>query len=252
MNHNIKLIYLNQIDSTNDFLKRISHREESGTVVWAETQNYGRGRRGHAWLSFPFKGLTFSVLLKPDCHINRVKVFMLIPALAVCQTLREYGIRAQIKWPNDVMIRNKKVCGVLVDSVTEKRKIREVVMGIGLNANQRASDFPAEFTTIGSIYSETGIQLERQILLNDILQNIFNLSRNIDNSSKSQWLINQWNCNCIHMNNKVECLSDKKMYKGQFKGITNRGEAIIKIDDKNEKKVDYDTFSMRIKNAFND
>ncbi len=245
-----KIVYLDQVNSTNDYLRHISQREKSGTVVWAEKQKRGRGRRGHSWLSFPYKSLTFSMLLKPRCHVCYVKLFILIPALAVCQTLQKYGIRAQIKWPNDVLIHGKKVCGVLVDTVTEKSRVKEVILGIGLNVNQCKDDFPAEFDSVGSVYSETGLKLERQHLLEEIVENILAFSRDIGNPSKIDWLITTWNNNCVHINTKVECLSDKMSTKGFFKGVTSRGEAILKIDDKNEIQLDYDTFSMRMKKCF--
>ncbi|NPA47740.1 MAG: biotin--[acetyl-CoA-carboxylase] ligase [Thermococci archaeon] len=129
-----KVVFLREVDSTNEYAKRIAPHEEEGTVVIAERQHSGKGRRGRYWAS-PEGGLWMSVILKPGrCESLTLLVFA--AALAVTDTLEEFGIKGRIKWPNDVLVNGKKICGIL----TEGRIGDYVVVGVGLNVNNDVSN----------------------------------------------------------------------------------------------------------------
>ena len=121
------VLYLDEIDSTNEYAKRIAHEVPEGTVVVARKQTSGRGRRGRSWVS-PEGGLWMSMVLKPE-KVDPRLVF--IGALAVVDVLGEFGIRAGIKWPNDVWVGGKKIAGIL----TEGKAGEYSVLGVGLNVN---------------------------------------------------------------------------------------------------------------------
>ncbi|MEE0264521.1 MAG: biotin--[acetyl-CoA-carboxylase] ligase, partial [Acutalibacteraceae bacterium] len=111
-----RIIYLEEIDSTNQEVKRISDNHPHGTIVIAEKQTNGKGRLGRAWISPESTSLLFSILLKPEIAPNKIAGITLACGLGVCKAIRDYtGIDALIKWPNDVIIGNKKLCGILTE-----------------------------------------------------------------------------------------------------------------------------------------
>ncbi|WP_297465693.1 biotin--[acetyl-CoA-carboxylase] ligase [Thermococcus sp.] len=122
-----RIIHLDEVDSTNEYAKRIAGNSPEGTVVVAKRQTAGKGRRGRSWVS-PEGGLWLSVILKPG-RIDPRLVF--VGALAVVDTLADFGITAGIKWPNDVWVSGRKIAGIL----TEGKGIEYVILGIGLNVN---------------------------------------------------------------------------------------------------------------------
>ncbi len=124
-----KVIFLRDVDSTNEYAKSIAPNEEDRTVVVAERQHRGRGRRGRYWES-PEGGLWMSIILKPERHEN-LTLLVFASALAVVDTLEEFGIKGRIKWPNDILVNGRKICGIL----TEGRSGHYVIIGIGLNVN---------------------------------------------------------------------------------------------------------------------
>ncbi|HIC98278.1 MAG TPA: biotin--[acetyl-CoA-carboxylase] ligase, partial [Pyrodictiaceae archaeon] len=129
-----KVIYLQEIDSTNEFAKKIAPQEGEGTVIVADIQTKGRGRIMRTWSS-PKGGLWMSVILKPNPrHITKL---VFISALAVVETLAEFGIEGKIKWPNDVLVSGKKICGILSEGRYSKSGIEYVILGLGINVNNK-------------------------------------------------------------------------------------------------------------------
>ncbi|OGC23675.1 biotin--[acetyl-CoA-carboxylase] ligase [candidate division WOR-1 bacterium RIFOXYB2_FULL_42_35] len=137
-----KIIYYDQIDSTNDESKRlIKTGLLEGTVIIAKTQSQGRGKPGSSWFSAGGLGIYLSVIVKPFKNPNDLGSITLIGARAVVATIDKVaGLKAEIKVPNDVLLNGKKICGILVERVASG----EVVIGIGLNVNQQQNNFPQE------------------------------------------------------------------------------------------------------------
>ncbi len=129
-----KVIFLREVDSTNEYAKKVALDEEDGTVIVAERQHRGKGRKGRYWAS-PEGGLWMSVILKPERHEN-LTLLVFTAALAVTDTLEEFGIKGKIKWPNDVLVNGRKICGIL----TEGRAGHYVIIGLGLNVNNEVSN----------------------------------------------------------------------------------------------------------------
>lgn len=116
----------------------------TGEVVIAEAQTEGRGRRGRKWSSPARKNLYFSAILRPELPPQRAPELTLVAAVAVAETVREAGAQAQIKWPNDVQIDGKKVAGILTELSAEADRVHFVILGVGVNLNAGAADFPPE------------------------------------------------------------------------------------------------------------
>ncbi|XMB67956.1 biotin--[acetyl-CoA-carboxylase] ligase [Mycoplasmatota bacterium zrk1] len=126
-----RIIRLSKVDSTNEYLKRGNF--EFGTVVTAKEQTAGKGRLGRTWLSDDSDNLMMSVLLK-STGIQNVWKIGFLAAASVYKTLREFGIESKIKWPNDLMVSNKKITGILVETKINE-SLESVIVGIGINVN---------------------------------------------------------------------------------------------------------------------
>ena len=114
----------------------------AGEVVVAEAQTAGKGRRGRTWVSPPGKNLYFSAVLRPELPPQRASELTLVAAVALAETLREAGVAAQIKWPNDVQIDGKKVAGILTELSADTERVHFVILGVGVNLNADLEDFP--------------------------------------------------------------------------------------------------------------
>jgi BirA family biotin operon repressor/biotin-[acetyl-CoA-carboxylase] ligase len=121
-----------------------------GEVVLTEAQTAGKGRRGRSWSSPPGKNLYFSAILRPELPPQRAPELTLVAAVALCETLREAGVKATIKWPNDVQIEGKKVAGILTELSADTERVHFVVLGVGVNLNAKPDDFPPELSEIAT------------------------------------------------------------------------------------------------------
>ncbi len=163
--------YFKEIDSTNNYAKTLAadgHPE--GTVVIAESQSSGRGRRGRQWYSDSGQGIFLSLILRPPLPVNELSRINMAIALAIVDALQEVGIKSGIKWPNDILIKDRKIAGILTEAITDMDGIEFIVSGIGLNVNTLIEDFPAELRAIvTSVREEAGRMVSRVHLLQILL-----------------------------------------------------------------------------------
>ena len=161
--------YIDFTTSTNDEARGSQYGHMD--VVWAERQSAGRGQRGHTWHSNEGVNLTFSTVLKPS-FLTAVEQFMLseIVALALVDTLADYGVECRIKWTNDIYAGDKKIAGVLIEQSLAGDRIARTVVGVGLNVNQR--EFPTDLPNPTSIVVERGAECERREVLNTFLRHL--------------------------------------------------------------------------------
>jgi len=146
------------VGSTNDVAKQLAEEGAvHGEVVIAEQQTAGRGRRGRAWASVPGSNVTLSVVLRPDLPPSRASELTLVAAVASCQAARQAGVEAVIKWPNDLLVKERKLAGILTEMAAEPERVHWVVVGLGVNVNAVASDFPEELR--GQV---TSLRIERK------------------------------------------------------------------------------------------
>ncbi len=168
-----RVFYYRSLGSTNDrALELAAAGEPEGAVVLSEEQTSGRGRRARSWQSPPGLGIYVSIVLRPVIAAPRAPLLTLLAAVAVTHAIREQtGVAAGIKWPNDVMVGGRKIAGILAESRSADPLIREVVVGIGVNANQEPDDFPEGIREIAtSARIETGRVVDRAALLAAILE----------------------------------------------------------------------------------
>ena len=131
----MKEIHFTQIDSTNRYLKDNYASVDDLTFVRADHQTAGKGRNQRIWQSEPGENLLFSLLIKDPDYFPLYRSISIITALSIAQVLKKQGIEAMIKWPNDVYVEGRKICGILLESVTRK-SMECLIIGVGLNVNQ--------------------------------------------------------------------------------------------------------------------
>ena len=217
------------ISTNTKALELASTNINDGTIIITDNQTSGRGRNSNKWFSIPGKSLTFSMILYPKILINQINYFSLIAGLAVSDTLIDLGITPQLKWPNDILINNKKVGGILCESKLSGNSINTLVIGIGLNINEDIDGFPDQLkSTSTTLFSASGKQNKLEIVLAKLLNNFEKRIYLID-SIDQQFI--EWENRCGHLNSKITFHHNEKIIKGIFKGLSNNGEAIVLVDD---------------------
>ncbi len=228
-------IYIEEIDSTNTFLlDRQNKIEISGTVVLAEKQTKGRGRKDRVWYSTKEQNLTFSILLLKDYRLfNHLNLINFSASLAVANSIENlYQLKTELKWPNDVLINKKKTCGILLESSSLGNKIDRVVVGIGVNVNQ--SMFQGQFNyPPTSIRIELGREVEREKLLAEILNNFeFYLSKI---PTETEYITREWKERCRMIGEKIYVKEGELIKNGIFDDIDNEGFLLLRTKDGIEK-----------------
>lgn len=154
-----EIIWLESTDSTNSELRRRLDRSGDLTIVAAETQSAGRGQGEHTWHSAPGMNLTFSILLRHSClKASDALAVTSVMTLGIRDYLHSKGIRPWIKWPNDIWVGEKKICGILVENSIHAGKIDFSIVGVGLDLNQ--TDWPAELPNPVSVKELTGMEYD--------------------------------------------------------------------------------------------
>lgn len=164
--------YHEMIGSTNDRAKELAAQGSAeGSLVVSEDQNRGRGRKGRTWFSTASHGICISMILRPSMNPSEASRITLMTAVALAETFRDItGLEVTIKWPNDILIRGRKLSGILTEMSMEMDRVDYVVVGVGVNVNNPADHFPAEVRDIAtSLAVETGHAVSRVDLLRQFL-----------------------------------------------------------------------------------
>ncbi len=171
--HAIRLFQV--VDSTNDEAAKLAARgEPEGAVIIADAQRRGRGRMGRGWASPRGLGLYLSVILRPAIPPQEAPALTLMGAVAVADAIeRTSGLAAGIKWPNDLVIRGRKVAGILGEMAAEASRLHPVILGIGINVNQTEADFEGELRqTASSLRIEVGHPVDRTALAQSLCESL--------------------------------------------------------------------------------
>ncbi len=183
----MKIKWFNTIDSTNSAMAA-SRESLSDCEVWAaRTQSAGRGQKGNSWSSAPGENLTFSIYLEP-VHIAAAAQFAISQAVAlgVCGYLAGKGIRASVKWPNDIYVQDRKICGILIENTIGPKMMKSSIVGVGLNLNQ--TEFPSSVPNPVSVKTLTGNSYVIDTELEELLRCILNEYSNIGPQTGGEYL----------------------------------------------------------------
>ncbi|MCL4550780.1 MAG: biotin--[acetyl-CoA-carboxylase] ligase [Bacteroidetes bacterium] len=235
-------IYSDEVDSTNSVLLTSKEFAQNGTVILAEHQNKGRGRKNREWISSPGQNLTFSILLKRDLKESKINMINLGAAISVAQAIENlYQLNVELKWPNDVLIGKKKIAGILIESTSKGNKISKLVVGIGINVNQ--PNFPGKFDIPPtSVRKEFHSLVSREKLLSEVLNNFESILDEAKEDYKK--ILNDWRSRCKMIGEKVKVVDEEKSRFGLFEDIDDDGFLILKQGDKRE-KIHYGDVSIR-------
>ena len=228
-----KLYYYDVTGSTNNDAKRLAEEgEPHGTVVVADIQNAGKGRRGRAWQTLSGTALSFTLLLRPEFAPDKASMITLVMALSVAQAVEEAaGVSATIKWPNDIVVNKKKICGMLTEMTMtpEMDEIQYVVVGVGINVNNGSpEEFEEEIRqTATSLKIETERQINRAALLERVLarfeENYITFLETLDLSR----LREPYQRHLQGVGAEVRVLDPAGEYTGISHGINDQGELIV-------------------------
>lgn len=236
-----QLFYLEETGSTNIDAKHYAEEgEPHGTTVIAEKQNAGRGRRGKYWESPPGSAIYMTIMLKPDFAPDKASMLTLVMALSVAEAITEAtGLQAGIKWPNDVVVNKKKVCGILTELNVETDYIRHVVIGVGINVNNGApEEFPEEIReTATSLRIEAGTPFSRAELLERVLERFEKNYDTFVTTLDLRLLIEAYGRYLLNLNMEVNVLDPKGSYTGVARGISTTGELLVEKEDGEMKTV---------------
>ncbi|MFH0731980.1 MAG: biotin--[acetyl-CoA-carboxylase] ligase [Candidatus Omnitrophota bacterium] len=214
--------------STNDTAYNLAmHGEKEGSIIIAESQTAGRGRMGRTWVSPKSKGAYFSVILRPDILPKEVSGITLFSALSVAKTIREItNLAAFIKWPNDVLIDNKKICGVLTEMNAETDKINFVIIGIGININTKKELLPKGAT---SIAEESGRELSRVEIVRSIFKNMDKYYR-LFNSGHIDEIIREYKEFSNFLGTRVQVTYHETKIEGYAIDVDRDGALVLRMD----------------------
>lgn len=164
--------YFDVVGSTNTEAKRLAREgAPEGTLIVADAQTKGRGRLGRSWVSPPGTGLYLSIILRPDCPADWLPKLTLTAGIAVASAIRQTGLMPQLKWPNDILIADRKVGGILTEAVFDRKRINFAVLGIGVNVNMERNELPISIRNLAiSLRLGLGEPLSRIHLIQSLLQ----------------------------------------------------------------------------------
>ncbi len=228
-----ELVHFADIDSTNNYAKRIGNEGcLHGTVITAERQTLGRGRVGRLWQSDNNRGLWFSMVLRPDLEPEKVQIITLAASVAVVEGIFEVlGINCGIKWPNDIILDSCKLGGILTELSAEPGHVNYVVVGIGLNVNQDSGDFDQELQDKAiSLKLYTGKTQARSKILSAILKRFESIYETLL-EGKTRHIIDKWNKYSVTIGKEVRIISREVEYIGTAQSIALDGKLVVKCKD---------------------
>ena len=225
------VFYYESVNSTNQQAKLSAENGcGQGTLVVADMQTAGRGRRGRAWSSPPGTNVYFTLILKPEYDPNCVSMVTLVMALAVAEGIHATcGVEAGIKWPNDIVADGKKLCGMLTEMSMERGYIHHVVVGAGINV--RRQEFAPEIAgTAVSLEQICGKKVSRAQLIVNVMKAFENYYDRFEKERSFEGLLEQYNRLLVSRDSEVCVLDPKGEYRGISRGVNARGELLVELE----------------------
>jgi len=230
-----KIYYFPELGSTNIIAKEKALRREEGvnegTVIIAERQSAGKGRLGRKWFS-PEGGIWLSIILYPQLSPSYISLITLMTAVVVVKAIKRYTqIKAQIKWPNDILINNKKVCGILTEMSAELDMINWIVIGIGINANIDYREFPEDIKKSSiSLKEILGKEISRVRLVQIFLKE-FERYYELLKRWEISLILKEWKLYSHTLGKKIKVNIGEKVVTGEAIDINEKGALILKKKD---------------------
>lgn len=236
------------LTSTNERAKELADKGAAkGTVVIAETQTGGHGRRGRAWQSPP-GGIWFSIILRPDIALLLASRTSILAAVILAEEINnETGLAAAIKWPNDILINGKKVCGILIELSAQLEEVNYIIVGIGINANIEIDQLSADVReTAASLVYLLGKEVNRRRLLGKIAGRLSNESSSIFGAGYQDYL-QRWRRLSAVLGRQVTITDGGRRVSGKAIDIMENGALKIELPGGDERVFESGDVSLRLK-----
>ncbi len=232
------VVFYEETDSTNNRAKDAGEKGEAhGTLFVADRQTSGKGRRGRGWESPAGMSVYMTILLRPDIQPVKAPQMTLLMAVAVVEGIHKVtGLCCGIKWPNDIVCRGKKICGILTEMSSEMTYINYVVIGAGINVNQET--FPQEIEDRAtSLRMELGCNIRRAELIAAVMESFEECYETFLKTEDLSGLKERYNALLVNKDQDVKILEPGNEYYAHASGINEKGELIIRTEDGEEKTV---------------
>ena len=224
-----EVLYFDTIDSTNTKAQELAEKGyPSGTLVVADKQESGKGRRGRSWVSPSGTGIFMTLMIKPDINPNNASMLTLVAALAVAKAITSVtGEEALIKWPNDIVVNGKKVCGILTEMNAQFDYINHIVVGIGINVHNES--FPEEISQMASslMIEAGGKRFHRAQIIAETMSYFEQYYDTFLKTQDLSALVREYDKLLVNRNKSVRVLDPKEPFDGKAMGITPKGELIV-------------------------
>lgn len=230
-----EIISFDVIDSTNSHAKRMgTDNVIEGMVIVAGQQRCGRGRLGREWMSPPDTGLYMSIILKPSLQLEEIQLITLMASVAVARAIEKtVNQKPGIKWPNDILLGGKKVCGILSEMVSSNEGMEYIVVGIGINVSAESSDFPEALadkaTSLAAYVNEQGLSLSgdsKDKLFESVLEEMDKLYMLLL-SVGCDGILSEWKHYSATLGNEIVIKSENEEISGVAEGITVDGRLTV-------------------------
>lgn len=224
-----EVLHFDTIDSTNTKAQELAEKGyPSGTLVVADKQESGKGRRGRSWVSPSGTGIFMTLMIKPDINPNNASMLTLVAALAVAKAITSVtGEEALIKWPNDIVVNGKKVCGILTEMNAQFDYINHIVVGIGINVHNES--FPEEISQMASslMIEAGGKRFHRAQIIAETMSYFEQYYDTFLKTQDLSALVREYDKLLVNRNKSVRVLDPKEPFDGKAMGITPKGELIV-------------------------
>ena len=222
--------FARETDSTNLWIKRLAKEgAPEGTLALAEFQSAGRGRLGRSWEVPEGTSVMMSILLRPKFEPQYAPMLTLVMGMAVAKAVKKFGFDVSIKWPNDVVVSHKKICGILTEMGVRDGKIDYAVIGVGINVNIR--EFPEEMADKAtSLYLESGREFDRSQIPGLVMEAFEEYYEKFAATCDLSGLKEEYESILANYNQPVRVLA-KEPYEGVARGITDGGELLVEKTD---------------------
>lgn len=223
--------FAEEVDSTNEWAKILGKEGAvHGTLAVAEYQSAGKGRLGRRWTAPRGSAITMSLLLRPDIEPQYAPMLTIVMGLSVAQAARKIGVKTSIKWPNDVVVSKKKICGILTEMSVEEGQIRYVIIGTGINVN--LDTLPEELADKAtSLYLETGRIYDRNEMIACVMEYFEENYERFMKTGDLTFLQEDYNRMLANRGQPVRILDPLEPYEGIAHGINEKGELVVEKTD---------------------
>lgn len=227
-----KILSYNTVDSTNTLAASLAEQGvREGTAVFAEAQKKGKGRLGRKWISPKTKGIYLSLILRPEILPEEASLITLLAAVSCAEAIRKIcSLKALIKWPNDILVNNKKVCGILTEVQMNEQGLKFVILGIGVNVKTAKEALPHEASSLEEETEKEKMQFSRLELAQGLLRQLDQDYLLFKKKGRAS-ITNRWRNLSAFSGKRVKVFLSTKTIEGQAQDIDEQGALIVRLDN---------------------